>query len=302
MTREEKAKRNELIKQDRLNGFSMRECSEKYGLKNIAYICKQMGVDGRLSQNKSDYIKVSEKLKGPKVTGAEYLKKYGETGFACTGLFEGCEGKIGLRCVKCGYEFEYSAQGIRRRRKIKCKKCSELEQEAKALEIKKEQNIRKEERMALAEQKKKEKTTIREGKKRTIDCEMCGKSFITYRANAKTCSKECSRKRSNKISSRAKDSRINNLNNIDKDITLESLFKRDAGVCYICGGRCNWEDYTMRGSTFIAGDWYPSIEHVTPLSHGGLNAWSNVRLAHRRCNYLKRDNLKINSYGQISLF
>lgn len=78
---------------------------------------------------------------------------------------------------------------------------------------------------------------------------------------------------------------------VDKDITVMGLFKRDAGVCYLCGRRCNAEDYVMNGETFIAGDWYPSIDHVIPLAKGGKHSWDNVRLAHRRCNSLKSDKI-----------
>ena len=75
-----------------------------------------------------------------------------------------------------------------------------------------------------------------------------------------------------------------------KDITLEALFRRDKGVCHICGGQCDWEDMRYNADGYkIAGDMYPSIDHVMPVSKGGLHAWSNVRLAHRYCNTIKCD-------------
>jgi len=46
----------------------------------------------------------------------------------------------------------------------------------------------------------------------------------------------------------------------------------------------------MDGDTFIAGNMYPSIDHVVPLSRGGLHEWGNVKLAHRICNSIKKDN------------
>ena len=76
---------------------------------------------------------------------------------------------------------------------------------------------------------------------------------------------------------------------VDNDITVEGLYRRDNGTWYLCGGRCNYEDYTVIDGTFIAGDWYPSIDHVIPLAKGGEHSWNNVMLAHRLCNSRKSD-------------
>ena len=46
----------------------------------------------------------------------------------------------------------------------------------------------------------------------------------------------------------------------------------------------------MDGDTFIADNMYPSIDHVKLLARGGLHEWSNVKLAHRICNSIKKDN------------
>ena len=51
------------------------------------------------------------------------------------------------------------------------------------------------------------------------------------------------------------------------------VFERDKGICGICKalvGTERWE-----------------IDHVVPLSKGGLHAYDNVQLAHRRCNRSK---------------
>ena len=73
----------------------------------------------------------------------------------------------------------------------------------------------------------------------------------------------------------------------DDDITLDKLFNRDGGVCALCGRRCDYGDYIFQGDTFIAGNDYPSIDHITPLSKGGSHTWNNVQLAHKRCNSIK---------------
>lgn len=123
-------------------------------------------------------------------------------------------------------------------------------------------------------------------------CEWCGKSFKTDIQSQVTCSDECRRKRRNRLSSIRSDKRINESNLIDKDITLERLYERDNGICYLCGTKCNYDDISITDEGYyIAGKTYPSIEHVYPLSKGGRHSWDNVKLAHYRCNTLKSDKI-----------
>jgi 5-methylcytosine-specific restriction endonuclease McrA len=49
-----------------------------------------------------------------------------------------------------------------------------------------------------------------------------------------------------------------------------ALFKRDAHLCLYCGGEFPERDL--------------SRDHVTPLSQGGVDSWSNVVTACKRCN------------------
>ena len=106
-----------------------------------------------------------------------------------------------------------------------------------------------------------------------------------------TCSEECRRKRRNRLASIRSDKRINESNLVDADITLERLYERDKGICHLCGTECNYNDniITSEGH-FIAGETYPSIDHVIPISKGGKHSWENVKLAHHKCNTNKRDN------------
>ena len=75
----------------------------------------------------------------------------------------------------------------------------------------------------------------------------------------------------------------------DNDISLEKLFKRDHGTCYLCGMVCDWLDGEDRNGMFVAGVHYPSIDHVVPVAKGGTHTWDNVKLACRGCNTKKRD-------------
>lgn len=78
---------------------------------------------------------------------------------------------------------------------------------------------------------------------------------------------------------------------VDRDITLDKVFKKNKGRCHICGKECDINDYIVKDGAFIAGNYYPSIDHVIPLAKGGQHSWDNVKLAHRICNSLKKDSL-----------
>lgn len=88
-----------------------------------------------------------------------------------------------------------------------------------------------------------------------------------------------------------RDNRIKNGSKIDY-ITLRQLFKRDNGICWLCGKKCNYEDkqykISKNGRNYLAtGPNYPSVDHVIPLSKGGTHTWDNVKLAHKSCNSKK---------------
>ena len=94
----------------------------------------------------------------------------------------------------------------------------------------------------------------------------------------------------------SRDERIQNSNEKDMDINLIDLFNRDNGVCWLCGEKCNYQDKELKisknGRRYIAtGPNYPSIDHVVPLSKGGLHTWENVRLAHKKCNIKKSNKI-----------
>lgn len=71
----------------------------------------------------------------------------------------------------------------------------------------------------------------------------------------------------------------------DPDITLERIIERDKGICGICGKPVDMAD--IRGNTI--GRYYPTIDHIKPMSKGGGHVWGNVRLAHMICNSRKGD-------------
>ena len=124
----------------------------------------------------------------------------------------------------------------------------------------------------------------------TRPCVECGTPFYNINPVPLTCSPLCSRRRKNRHSRLYRSKRLNESNIVDKDITVQKLFKKHDGICYLCDKECNFDDkvITEEGYT-IVGKTYPSIEHVISISKGGLHAWDNVNLAHHYCNTLKRD-------------
>lgn len=188
---------------------------------------------------------------------------------------------VKAECIKCGYVREIKTICIGG-----CPNCKRLE--AERIEAEREQA--KAERKAKREaERERNKAKARRQKERADKlkqhpCIVCGE--ITTRK--KYCSDACSNKAQNKAKEIRRRNKISNAM-VDKDITIEGLYNRDGGRCYLCGLMCSWDDYTVRDGIKISGDWYPSIDHVTPLARGGKHSWANVRLAHRRCNYIKSD-------------
>lgn len=92
-----------------------------------------------------------------------------------------------------------------------------------------------------------------------------------------------------KLADKRRQGKISALDRLDTDITLPLLFKRDKGVCKICGGLCDYNDYKIKDGFIIVGNNYPSIDHIKPISKGGSHTWDNVQLSHKLCNSIKAD-------------
>ena len=125
----------------------------------------------------------------------------------------------------------------------------------------------------------------------SAECVACGSIFIKYNPQHFLC-EECHRKKERAQRSqhkRLREARAVKNGSADYSITLSGLIERDRGVCQLCGQAVDESDYIYIGDTFMAGNSYPSIDHIIPLSKGGLHQWDNVQLAHRLCNSIKRD-------------
>lgn len=206
--------------------------------------------------------------------------------FEYAGDFTGLDGYVNLKCKKCGAIIRKSFVTV----KHGCAECTECKKaEAQQKAEQKEAQKRKQE--AEADYRRWFRLSNLKTEQISMQtCEACGELFVPTRRGVMTCSDTCQRRRNNTLS---KDKRLRRIAGalVDKDIDLQKLYERDKGVCALCGMICDWEDYEERGNTFIAGNTYPSIDHIIPLSRGGKHAWDNVQLACRLCNSKKWANV-----------
>lgn len=210
---------------------------------------------------------------------------------------------ITFRCVKCDCVFTRDATVLYKiySGEAGCPGCAQLERDERARKKEAEKRAQQQARREAKQEAKRqlqlqakiERERIKAQKMQESHiCECCGRPYTIEESgynSTKYCSKRCQQRVYYRKHDQVRDHR-KRWRKHDSDITLEKLFKRDSGRCYICGERCDWTDKIINeNGTHIAGNRYPSIDHVFPLSKGGTDTWDNIKLAHRICNSLKRD-------------
>lgn len=290
MTRQEKAARNEKIAALRRENWSMADIAERFGITEscVSTICKKFGLGGCKSSKKGTYNACK------RAEHTVHMRKDDEPrriqlieerlpGFEYIGNFTGSDGTADIRCKKCGTVITRSWVAIRHGN-VACDVCRAEASAAKKAQEKAAQEAAKEAKAKA--QKLKKFFTQNQEQLELRCCAKCGAWFVPKRKAQQCCSRRCAESLNN---TRKKDRRLRLLGGYNEEITLPRLYQRDGGICYLCGKPCNWQDFEIRDDgTFIAGDWYPSIDHVVALHDGGAHAWDNVRLAHRWCNSKKR--------------
>lgn len=222
------------------------------------------------------------------------------------GNYTGTDGECDIRCKTCGTVKHIKSQAIRHR-SVRCSVCFERERAEREEQRQKRREEREaakkqlqaetaEERRQRIRQREREREKEKRRRERLehitfTSCMVCGAMFLyDDRTHQKYCSKQCARRLRQKKKEVVRRIRTK-AQMVDNDITLEKLYQRDGGICYLCGRVCDWNDREVVDGTIICGDTYPSIEHIIPLSKNGKHAWVNVKLACRRCNSHKRDNI-----------
>ena len=202
------------------------------------------------------------------------------------GNYTGSNGTVDLQCTKCGTVITRSWISVRHS-KCRCDVCYQAS-------IKNNTDAKDHEKEIAEDRRKRSSAAKKDGELKQLQfgvCVQCGEIYYKPKYLGKYCSKKCQTRAANQRTkhtpsyNRGSDDRLNKANVVDRDITLRKLFDRDNGRCQICGKACDWNDYMVRDNgVFVAGDFYPSIDHIIPLSLGGKHSWVNIRLAHRNCN------------------
>lgn len=289
---DKKQKCIELRKQNK----SMQEIADllNISISIVSKWCIDAGMGGSRAPRTVKHLRNQYTIKGIDNQISEACCKYVEgKPWKYVNGFVDVDSQANFECLNCGHIQSIPFQCFRQKQRTAiplCKVC----QERKRKEEKEKRLIKQiEERLDAKEQKRINKLRARPKLKKVQRslafniCDTCGTTFLASNNNRKYCSVRCCKTRKNQKHER----RIKKEAIVDRDITIQKLYKRDSGICYLCGNVCDWSDKEEINGTIICGDNYPSIDHVIPLARGGLHSWDNVKLAHRSCNTKKRDEL-----------
>jgi hypothetical protein len=105
-----------------------------------------------------------------------------------------------------------------------------------------------------------------------VPCHRCGESFIRNNQSY-TCGDCAMKRRSNAEARRRKACRDG-----DSSIHWLPLGERDGWKCHLCGLK------VLQTAGIAQEPKGATIDHLVPVSAGGVHEWSNVALAHRHCN------------------
>ena len=209
--------------------------------------------------------------------GRQAVEKYAP-GYEYIGGYTGSDGTLVVRHKACGYTFRTSAITLRHK-KVGCYLCDQIEKQ-------KQKEKEKEAQARLIEVTRFNRPVPKYKPIQLRTCAVCGAFY--YASNRKRyCSDECAKEAQRKQYSTKKDRRRVVAQTKDSaGITARRLYIKYGGICWLCGKPC---DITASPNS----DLYPSVDHVKPISKGGIDSWDNVRLAHRICNSLRSNHEEI---------
>jgi hypothetical protein len=108
-----------------------------------------------------------------------------------------------------------------------------------------------------------------------LSCVECGQTWMRWERPGKYryCSDDCAKRKAKRVAKRRRRAMIRSAPNVES-VDIRVVADRDGWMCHLCN------DPVSKGA------W--SIDHLVPLSKGGDHTYSNVKLAHHRCNTLRR--------------
>ena len=276
------AQKHEAMREYKAQGHSHKEVAEHFGVSKATSIKACKGVSPQKDRKPKQYSNGwnHEKQEANAIRIIEERAPM----FEYVGGFTNTDGFVDVRCKTCGAVIHKSFVSIRHG-KARCDNCERI-----AFEEKEKQKER--DRKIDAEKKAWEQAGKAKAKQLSFSiCKGCGSLFYSERLGVQYCTIDCRKRALNAIE---KDKRLKKMMGIvvDRNITVEKLYEKSNGVCAICGGQCDWSDHVLRDDgTFVVGAMYPSIDHVKPISKGGLHEWGNVQLAHLSCNSKKSNKI-----------
>ena len=111
------------------------------------------------------------------------------------------------------------------------------------------------------------------------NCMDCGDSFVSVTSfPTKYCSIRCGRRAADRRRSAVK--KMQFVENVYRHI----VFARDGYICQLCKQEVDRSLHNQHPMAL-------SIDHIVPLSKGGLHSMGNVQTAHHLCNAIKSDRL-----------
>jgi len=127
-------------------------------------------------------------------------------------------------------------------------------------------------------------------------CKECRKGFVRRESekNTRFCSQLCkdkSKKRTMRVHKSRRKALERGARTADRIDPIQ-IFERDGWRCQICGIK------TAKDKRGTYHDKAPELDHIIPLSKGGLHSFANVQCTCRKCNGAKSDT----TYGQLLLF
>ena len=293
------------IAQYYMDGHSVKETAEQFGItvhQVNDYVKVKKITNGRLFQQS----RVDDQKKEAEKKLAQHLS---EIGFDYVGGYSGKYSRVKIKCLKCGVEYERTADFLRKGNAI-CIECQKRETAKRNEEEKRARTEAAELRVKEREERNPLGLSYYQlEKERKLDevciCKECGKEYtprqymesqgLIYYSNPGYCSHECNRKALNRLKKFTPSGKTGHYYERARKygceyvpgITLKKLIKRNGLRCAICGEMCDPSDHSW---SEYSGPMYPSIDHKIPMAKGGGHTWNNVQVAHIICNSRKGDN------------
>lgn len=262
-----------------VDGYTYTEIAKKTGIniETLRKFCQRKGPQGLL---RSISLQKQEK----KI--AEELEKL-NLGITLIGGYINNNSPVIVQCNTCNKYFVWNVRHVRKRIKsVRCPHCWKDRKSSQHSQKKAHATA------ALINKGKGRITTYIERREKTAVCKFCETQYrkrLGYGNTQKIyCSEKCftaARERAAENARHHRDRRLKKCKKKEWGINVPRLYKRDGGICWICGSATDLSDkVTREDGTIVCGDWYPSVDHVIPIAEGGDHTWDNVKLAHRRCN------------------